>query len=243
MSDVIPALSKVGFSNEEARVYETTLQLGKASVTEIARKSGLKRTSIYQYVENLLNHNLLSKEIRGKRVIYIPQDPAKIVTQLEQQRIEFMETLPSLTELYSSVRHKPRVQFLENKNELRNAYLEISTQFTPIYTVFSVQDFLSVFSQKDLMLLNSNLEKNETSLYELIEDNPIGRFYMKSFTQGKQQTRLLPKKFSFRTDTIITGNSVLLVSFKNMMGIKIESDDIADFLKNMFLLVWENTKS
>jgi len=239
MTDVIKSLSGVGFTIEEAGVYKAALMLGRASVTDLARKSELKRTSVYHYIENLLKYELLSREIQGKRMVYVAQNPEKILKKLNNQRKKLEETLPGLVDLYTSVRKKPRIQFLENKQEIRNAYLEFSDQLSSMRAIISVQDFKTAFSFKEIATFNKNLSDNGTRVYDLVEDNPEGRAYMKSFKIKSHQVRFMPKGFAFTTDTLVTNNTVFIVSFKNMMGIVIENEDIANFFRSTHKLVWD----
>jgi sugar-specific transcriptional regulator TrmB len=46
-------LSQFHFSTEESMVYETLLKLGGAKVSEVAKATGLKRTSVQEYIKSI----------------------------------------------------------------------------------------------------------------------------------------------------------------------------------------------
>lgn len=240
--EIINTLTDLGFDVEEARVYESVLLLGSATITEIARRANLKRPSVYNYTENLLRQNLLTREICGKRQLYIAHDPNKLLVDLTAKRENLKKNLPALTALYASTRKRPSVTYFENKQEIRQAYNDIAQNIAPIYSIFSVQDFLTIFSHTDLKRLNTEVKANNTPIYDLIEDNKVGQQYLKTNRSNGHKIRTLPKNFTFTTDTLVTNNTVFLVSFKNMMGIKIENQDIADFFRNTFKLIWDTRK-
>ena len=46
-------IQTLGLSEHEAAVYLAALELGEANIQEISRKSGVKRTSIYNFIDTL----------------------------------------------------------------------------------------------------------------------------------------------------------------------------------------------
>lgn len=238
MEQTEKTLVALGFAEEEARVYIACLALGKASVTDIARKTSLKRTSVYHYIETLLAQELLSKDVVGRRMVYIPQNPERILKDLEKRRTKLREILPTLTQAYTEVRHKPRVEFLENRNEVRRAYFSFGESFVPTYSIFSVASIQVVLSPQEVRELNVSLHERGVDLYDLVAHEPEGKEYLRTYKRGVHRVKLLPKEFQLTTDVLVTGNRVLLVSFRNRMGIIVESDDLAEFFRNMFLFMW-----
>lgn len=237
--NTVKALTDVGFDHEEARVYEAALMLGRATITELARKADLKRPSVYNYAESLLRHDLLSREIKGKRRLYVAQNPNKILKSLAVKRAGLEKTLPMMSKMYASSRKKPVVEFFENKQEVKRAYAELSQSLSTLYAIFSVQDFSDAFSFSEIMKLNKGVESLGTKIYDLVESNPVGKKYAKQYKVKNHQIRFLPKDFVITTDTLVTNDTVFLVSFKNMMGIRIQNEDIAEFFKNTFKVMWE----
>ena len=47
-------LQETGFSDGAARIYIAVMSLGMAHISAIAREAGMKRTTIYEYIEDLL---------------------------------------------------------------------------------------------------------------------------------------------------------------------------------------------
>jgi len=53
MNQLNETLLQMGLNEKEAKVYLACLELGGATIAEIAEKSGVKRTSIYNFLEEL----------------------------------------------------------------------------------------------------------------------------------------------------------------------------------------------
>ncbi|MCB0325821.1 MAG: helix-turn-helix domain-containing protein, partial [Bdellovibrionales bacterium] len=71
MNDLETVLSEVGLSEKESSVYLALLQLGRSSVTPISARSGVKRTSIYNFIDRLVALGLVEKtEERGRTLFH-----------------------------------------------------------------------------------------------------------------------------------------------------------------------------
>src|SRR3989344_9528175 len=89
-------LKMLGFSSSEIQVYLAALELGEATMQDLARKSGVKRTSIYNFIEKLKNDGFISMTRRKKRILYSAVHP-KHVVEIQKQRLGQLEqTLPEL---------------------------------------------------------------------------------------------------------------------------------------------------
>lgn len=81
-------LENLGISPKECEVFLAVLAQGKSNLSQIAKKAGLKRTSIYQYINSLLQKGLVFKTTDRKRVLYSATDPQKITGVLEKEKNE-----------------------------------------------------------------------------------------------------------------------------------------------------------
>lgn len=67
--------------------------------------------------------------------------------------------------------------------------------------------------------------------------------YKKSDEQDLKVTRLVKKeKYPFTIEMDIYGNRVAFISFKEKMGVIVESNEIASNMKLLFNLAWKGSK-
>ncbi|MDR3169460.1 MAG: hypothetical protein LBU27_07030 [Candidatus Peribacteria bacterium] len=52
---LIELLQQYHFTEKETKVYLTSLKLGKAPASSLARKSGIKRVTVYALLKGLIN--------------------------------------------------------------------------------------------------------------------------------------------------------------------------------------------
>ena len=68
----IPFLKQLGLLEKEAKVYLASLELGEATVLELAKKSALNRTTVYVEIEKLGQRGLVSSIEKGKKRYFSP---------------------------------------------------------------------------------------------------------------------------------------------------------------------------
>ncbi len=235
--DIADQIKEAGLKPKEAEIYLAILHLGEATVSDIAKKSKVKRTTIYEYTDELVRKGLLYKTVRGKRIFYAAENPDRLIRVLENKKKKIDSILPDLQKIYgaSFYVHKPQIRFYEGIEGIRTIYKEISTTSYTIYGVFSVDKYFSVFTNKDSEEFFGNIRRNGGQIKDLIEDTPLGRKYMKShFYNGIGFPKLLPKDFKLAVDLIVAGDKVAMISLVNLVGVIIENPEIAE-LQRTFL--------
>lgn len=243
MEEIIKKLQEIGFDDKEAGVYLALLELGKGTVTDIAKKASIKRTTAYQYLLKLESEGLSGRTVEKKRVLHIPEKPEKILRKLESRKKKCESLLPQLQTLFSQSGGAPKIKYYENKEGLRTIYREMTGTSKTLYSFFSAEKYYKIFSERDGMEFFENIKNQGGLLKDLVENTPAGKKYVKSdYARNFGNSKLLPKEFSLAVDVMIVGNKVAMISFVHLVGIVIENKEIADFQRNIFKLVWKNAK-
>ena len=250
MENLKEKLNILGLSRGELSIYMAILNLGKGTVTDIARKANIKRTTIYEYIESLLSIGLIYKTVDGKRISYCLENPQKIIKileeqkkQIEEKKIKMEKIIPELESLLAASFNRPSVSFYEGKDGIKKVYEQILDTHKNIYSVFSPDSFFKLFSAKDNHKLLMLLYNNGGAIYSLVEKTEIdvedfGRKKYGDFLKRKQ----LPNGFKFETDLLVVDDTVALISFKNLIAIIIKDKAIADLQRNFINLIWKGIK-
>ena len=85
MATLLKILQNLGIQEKQAKVYLACLELGSATIQELAQKSKVKRTSIYNFLEELKNLGLITEIKEGKKLLLIPENPETVVKRAEQR--------------------------------------------------------------------------------------------------------------------------------------------------------------
>src|ERR1041385_3323174 len=125
MDGLEKSLRAVGLSEKEVAIYLAILQTGKISLADIAKRTHINRTTLYHSVDELLQRGLISKTIRGKRTLYVPEDPDKILKDFDKRRSAFLAHVPQIEEIYKNAMHKPGVRLYEGLDGITQILHEI----------------------------------------------------------------------------------------------------------------------
>src|SRR3989344_1377678 len=96
-------LKTLGMNQLQARVYVAALELGESTMQALARKSGVNRSTIYTFIDDLKDRGFILETRKQKRNIYSAAHPERLVDMQKRRVGELERMLPELL----AVDHKP----------------------------------------------------------------------------------------------------------------------------------------
>lgn len=119
-TDLLQALQNYGLSEKEAKIYLTILEMGTTPVSVIARRSGVKRVTVYPILEELkkkwIVHESTKNEIKQYSVIW----PDTLFWMFQQKYTDFQQNLPAFFSLAGKYGDRPQMQFFEGETAVRS---------------------------------------------------------------------------------------------------------------------------
>jgi len=236
-------LQSIGLSDMEAGAYLALLELGEATMGQLVKKSGLKRTTLYDTIESLKREGLVSATKREKKIIYIAEDPRKILEQLDEKKSAVEKMLPELLSITNTLKQKPRIKYFEGIDGIKEVYRDTLRFPDQKIQAWVAEEMIHKFDQKflDDYYVPKRLEKKIWA--EVIApDLPGIRSYKGIDTSSLRRTRLIdPAKFPLSVEISLYGpDCVGIMSFQDQLGLIIVSAPIAQTLKSIFALQWES---
>jgi sugar-specific transcriptional regulator TrmB len=237
-----------GFSGREADVYLALLELGKGTVAEIARKAKINRTTGYDILDHLVNKGLASISGKGPKQEYAIESPERLrklfEEKLEQDQELLKETdqlLPQLRSMYGKG-SRPQVRFYEGKEGLREVYEDTLTSNETIRAYANVDDMHKALPGYFPHYYARRAEKG-IAIRCIIPDNPAGRELVSKDSRELRESALVPDdKYHFSPEINIYDNKVMIASWREKLGIVMESAEIAEAMKEIFELAWAEAK-
>ena len=219
------------------------LVIGSATVQELAKKSNLKRTTIYDLLENLKKKGLLTPIKMKRRSYYLAEDPEHILRDLEEKVHLISEALPELKSIKGLLSERPKIYFYEGREGFRRIWKEILESGEKEYlTITSGEQFLDYVSEKYITeKIIQRKVKSGIKSRQLINDSLYARKIIAKDSKENRVSKILPSKFKFPATEIIFGNKIAILStkFENLLLI-IESADIAKTHKFYFEIIWNS---
>lgn len=220
------------------------MQGGRLTLGGIAKASNQNRSSLYPYIESLLQKGYLLKTVVGKRQYYSAASPEKIHTALKKQLAGFESHLPFLLDIYSRAKKQPTVQVFEGKEAVFAAFKDAYTEALYVKTFFEFDKFSSVFSmQHEGRELLQIIRNKEVDFKGLASNSSASRTFTESLKDDTMKTRFMPPGITLPAEFFIYNQKLLIVSYERMFAVLIESEDITTFLRTIFDYFWKIGKS
>lgn len=143
-------LKSLGLSGREISIYYALLQLGPASIRDLAAKTDINRGTTYETLKDLVKKGVVNYLPKGKRRVFQAEDPSRLLALAEDKQQELEATLNSLkTEIIPGLRHlKPdfssgNVRFYEGDEGvelvLKDILSSVDNSEVKSYSVISTQ--------------------------------------------------------------------------------------------------------
>lgn len=236
---VLTNLKEIGLNEKEAALYAAGLELGEASLQELAKEAGIKRPTAYRIMEELEAKGLFSKVTKGKKYYYEAEDPEAIFGLYKIRQDAFARLLPDLRLLHNKGEKRPKVKFYNGIEGLKSMYWESLESKGSIVGYGSIDD-MWVLSADFIADYVKERIKRKIPIRGIVPATAQSREYIKLNPKEMRELCLVPKdRFPFTNEINIYNDKVAIFSFREKVGVIIESEDIAHTQKAIFELAWQ----
>ena len=233
-------LQKIGLDEKEARLYLALLELGESNIQQIAKKSGIKRTTVYDVIESLKEKGLLGLTIKKKKIIYFAESPKKLEENLDDKKRALQKIIPELLSIANLMEKKPKIRFYEGENGLKEAFKDILNYPDQEVLLWAAEEAFNFFGDEFIDYCSVERLKKKIWMRVIAPDNEE----MKNYKSQDEKYFRITKLFSagnYPLDVDITiygGGKVGIMAFQDQIGLIIESKRIYITLKSIFGMNW-----
>ncbi len=250
--EIVSQIEDLGLSNKEARVYVANLMLGPASVQQIADYAEIKRVTVYVILESLISLGLVSQTMRGKKTLFIAEDPSNLrrllekrEQELQDQKSSFEQVLPELQGLKTLPEDAPGVKFYEGTDGIKslfaNFYNTNLAEGTVVYGISNLDQLHAFFPEIEEMNANPDrIRRGVRSKYLYTTER--GPIYRQGDALRNRESRYVPPEhYPISGECNIVDDYVILLSLtgKKPIGISIQSREIAAGMMAIFSMAWD----
>lgn len=234
-------LLEAGLSPNEAGIYLAALELGETTVSRLAKKAGVKRTTAYLVLDSLKEKGLITSIKKGNAAVFFAEDPRKLHQMLETRRAKIDKIMPELLAFSNLIDRKPEIRYFEGVEGIKDVYRdslkypnqEMLTWYSQTYaTHFEEEFFLQEYIPKRV--------KKKIAVRAILPDSEIIRSLIQNDQQHLRQTKLISNQdYNVAIELNIYGNNkVGVVSYEEQFALIIESQKIHNSLQSIFNSVW-----
>lgn len=244
-SELKAALMSFGFDDKEAVIYLAGLEKHSASILDIARRTGLARTTIYPIIENLCRRGYFRlKKIQGRQQ-YVAEEPGTFLHKLEERQRTFNAILPMLDALRSTAREKIGVTMYEGTDGFKQFWQRLFQSGIKEYCLLTTGVQLLEYVKEPYIvkrIIAERIKRGIKSRQLTPENRETKRFAAKDAVELRE-TRFLAHDVALPASIILFGNDAAFITTrKENSVILVTSGDCAVTLRTMFELLWTGAK-
>lgn len=224
------------------------LELGNATVAQIGRKAGINRTTGYDILDSLSSKGLVNISGKEPRSEYSAEPPEAVIEFLKkeagiaQERIARAEVFVPQLRSVATMQNRPRIKFYEGEEGLRHVYEDTLTSQEPIRAYANVDDMHKGLPNYFPGYYRRRAEKN-ISIRAIVPKTPTGEERGQHDREERREIAFVPPdKYYFSPEINIYDNKVMIASWREKLGVIIESAEIADAMKKIYELAWAEAK-
>jgi sugar-specific transcriptional regulator TrmB len=241
-------LSSLGLSLKEAAVYTAILELGRGTVSHISRKAGINRTTGYDILDSLAGEGLVRISGKEPKQEYVAESPDNLIAMLERRREESSERinkakefLPTLKSVHK-VETRPQIKFYEGIEGMKQVYEDTLTSTEPIVAYAAYEDMHATLGDYFPRYYLRRAAKG-ISVRGIVPLTPASLERKRHNAEEARDIALVPKDmFDITPDIEVYDNKVTIASWREKLGIIIESAEIAHAMKKVFELAFAQAK-
>jgi HTH-type transcriptional regulator, sugar sensing transcriptional regulator len=238
-------LEKQGLNQKQIKVYLAVLGLGRATIIDIARKTAIKRTTVYDVVLQLIQLEFVSESKRGKRRLFIAENPGLLLTKMEQKLNELKGFVPTLSSLYAGTIPRPEIKFYDGINGVRNIMEELLLMKDKEQLYWSsIEDLIDLFGpvyMKNWVI--RRVKRNIWSKVLLVKRRRNIETHFQESNMYLRKIHWLPGAFNFNGIICLFDNKIAFISSREeSFGFVVKSDELSRMMRLIFDSMWQITK-
>lgn len=251
LNEIRTHLQKSFLLNEkEVLVYQSCLEQGFLSPSQIARLTGIKRTTIYLVLEELKHKGLLVERIKGKRKVIgvAPPETLRRLVEREEEKVKHKShaienIIPLLENIQKTPGSETEIEILEGKTGAISLIENIIQAKEDIYWLGSLDTMLKIVDEeKFFKLITWRRMDQKTTAYAITDRSILKNKKLGEKMGNFRQYRFLEKPFEIPTIVILFGPNIALVKgdVKKTKIVLIRDKTIHTIIKFMFDSMWQS---
>ncbi len=240
-------LQELGIEENRARIYLACLELGKGTVIEIAKKAGVKRTTVYDNLSFLLRKSLITEIYESNHHYFVANPPKRIRDLVKEKEELAKEILPQLNSLFSAFPAKPKIQYFHGTKGIQEAAWDpVSCTSKEVYYVGDMKEYYTILRVNDFnkTFVEERVKRGIFAYGIVKDDNDVLEFLHPSKNNSElREVRIAPRTTVLKIFMQLYDYKVGVISTKGEgYALIIESRDFFETQKSFFDTLWSISK-
>jgi sugar-specific transcriptional regulator TrmB len=236
-------IEQLGYSPQEVTVYLAALELGGSTITEIAAKSKLPRTTVNLIIRSLQKRGLMNAYLKQRRKIWAAENPEKLMITLKENEAALKIVLPELQSLRHDTGVKPTVRTYGGAEQIKQIMNDILESKHHVSAMLPWDDWNDTLGKSYLEDFTETRYRHYLRLRLLTSKSKTSTALKQKDSQELRITQFLPESISIPNANFIYDNKVAIISLnkKRPVGVLIEDEDIHHTMEVLFESLWRQS--
>jgi sugar-specific transcriptional regulator TrmB len=231
-------------NDKEAKIYWAILRARRATVIELAKATGIKRTTVYHCLDALVGKGLINRIIKDSHKYYYAEDPEESLKSMVKEKEEAIKKLiPDLKSIFGTELYQPEIRIYRNVSGIRKVLEDIIATKEPV-----ARYYLSEYNLEDMAGADFVDDFVKRRIASGVKSLALRSFKYKperekDTTHDKQnrEVRFVPENIIIKPYICIYDDKVAMISTKDeKLGFIVQSHEFAEAQKAIFDMIWNS---
>ena len=229
----------LGFNEKTTLVYTALLRVNRASASDLAKITGLQRTTVYNILDSLCSKHLAGITFEEKSRIYHAEPPEQLVQYFQELTSSATAMLPILQVMAKQQTSHPKIRYytgIEGLRSVNDDYLNVKSK--EYFYIGSMADIEARLGKDYLKnYVNTRIRRKIWSNALRVSEGEINEESYTSSVENFRRVKILPlsTKFNIGSMTLYDGKVAYISTAGENFALTIESRELYNLLK----LVWD----
>ena len=249
-------LKQLGFGEKEIAVYIAILQKGKVSASEVAKITGINRTTVYSTAKELIKRGVISEDLGGstRYLVALPLKDLKLLLEKEEKELEKKKSavekaIKELRTLAKDAKYSvPKIVFVDEKDLEKHLYKQTKTWNNSILKSDGVwwgfQDHTFVKHYQKWIDWFWTTATPKGVVLKLLSNKSSVEKTMKKKKYSKRQIKFWSDTKQFTATTWVGGDYLIMIITNQRPHYLVEIHDatLAHNIREVFKGIWKKVK-
>ena len=241
----------LGLSPNEAKIYQTLVEHGESSISQVATSAQIHRRNAYDAMQRLIDKGLCFQIFSSKENTYNAVDPDKLTELLKEKETELNELLPDLKAKFGK-RLAPEEAYIYRGYEgQKNVWRDVLRIGADSYFIGAKGAWFDPRLDSGRAAFFREANRKKIKFIQLFDHEVKTQLpnFPKHFP-GKLEYRFLPKEYSTNSGIHVFGDYVITYTgitvgklAKDVVIFVMHSKQLAEDYRKWFWYMWEQSSA
>lgn len=234
-------ISQLGYPPAEVKIYLAALEIGESTITDLAMKVNMPRTSVQSIIEDMHKRGLMNFYTKRKRRYWIAENPEKLLLIQKEREASLRAIMPELQSKRFAHGGRPIVRVFNGLEEIKLIMDDIITTQHHILGIVSWDDLRDFFGAEYMDDFVERRYKHFLKIRLITPNTPASQELKKQDELQLRYTKFLSKNIVIHNSTFIYANTYAIISLnkRRPVGIIMEDPDIVHTATVLFESLWQ----